>query len=144
VVEQQLQPTTPAKVAVDLLARFLPVIVLEGRDSIPDRFRARNFPRTDFLHVDTLRPYGRKVERFGRGEPDSIICASLEEGVSSHCQETFGVTGENKVGEAFVTRRNILRGFVHKRLVDSTLNFQSVLETPCYDMELNAWIKAGS
>jgi hypothetical protein len=59
-VELQLQPTTPAKVAVDLLARFLAVIVLEGRNRILDRVWARNFPWTSYRHVDTLVPHGKR------------------------------------------------------------------------------------
>jgi hypothetical protein len=70
---QQLEPTPPAMVAVDPFASFLAVIVLEGRDCIPDCVPARHFPWTADRHVDTLRPYGRRVERFGRGERDSIL-----------------------------------------------------------------------
>jgi hypothetical protein len=82
-VKQQLQPATPAMVAVDLLACIVAVVVIQVCDGIPNRVGAGNFQWSSSRHFDTLRPYGRRVERFGRGEPDSIPPSPDKEGFAS-------------------------------------------------------------
>jgi hypothetical protein len=56
------QSTPAAEVTVDFVlhADFLPIVVLELGDSIPNCLRARDFPWTRFLPVDTSWPHGKR------------------------------------------------------------------------------------